>query len=165
MISGRGASSALPNDGGPLLAPICEASDSRQARSSGSAISRRPSPNSLGTGRKSSGVLTLLVEGAHAPLMQHLTPLIVERVNRFFGYEAINRIVFRQGRMRQPAPKPVRPALRPVPKELGEGLRQIADPELRACLESLASRLSVSNGPPLVERGDALPIPSTIRSK
>jgi len=99
-------------------------------------------------GRKSAGVLTLLVEGAHAPLMQHLTPLIIERVNRFFGYCAVDRLVFRQGRP-APAPAPVkRPALGAVPKELGEGLRQIADPELRACLESLAARLDSTSGPP-----------------
>ena len=36
-------------------------------------------------GKKAGGVLTLLVDGAHAPLIQHLTPMIVERVNRFFG--------------------------------------------------------------------------------
>jgi hypothetical protein len=102
-------------------------------------------------GRKSAGVMTLLVEGAHAPLMQHLTPLIIDRVNRFFGYEAVDRLVFRQGRA--PAgPEPVkRPELRAVPKELGEGLRQIADPELRACLESLAARLDSTSGPPSLD--------------
>jgi hypothetical protein len=116
-------------------------------------------------GRKSAGVLTLLVEGAHAPLMQHLTPLIIERVNRFFGYEAVNRVVFRQGRPPAP-PKPVRrPELRAVPKELGEGLRQIADPELRACLESLAARLDSSSGPPLPDTLDDPPVPIIIRSE
>ena len=33
-------------------------------------------------GKKSDGVLTLVVEGAHAPMMQHVAPEIVERVNR-----------------------------------------------------------------------------------
>ena len=42
------------------------------------------------------------------------------------------------------------PALRPVPKELGEGLREIADPELRACLESLAAQIAASSGTPSV---------------
>src|SRR5881409_334302 len=65
------------------------------------------------TGRKSGGVLTLLVDGAHAPLIQHLTPLIVERVNRFFGHAAINRIVFKQGKIPAPAARPQRPQLRP----------------------------------------------------
>src|SRR5207302_9327307 len=71
-------------------------------------------------GKKAGGVLTLLVEGAHAPLIQHLTPMIVDRVNRFFGYAAINRIVFRQGEVAARAPGPGRPRLRPLRKSLGE---------------------------------------------
>lgn len=110
-------------------------------------------------GRKSGGTLTLLVQGAHAPLIQHLAPLIIERVNRFFGYSAIFKVVFRQGAP-LPQPKaPKRPELRPVPKELGEGLRQVADPELRACLESLAASLAASNGPPEIEASTPDPIP------
>jgi hypothetical protein len=99
-------------------------------------------------GKKAGGVLTLLVDGAHAPLIQHLTPMIVDKVNRFFGHAAINRIVFRQGKPPAAAPRPERPQLRPVPKELGEGLREIADPELRHCLESLAAQIAASSGPP-----------------
>ena len=116
-------------------------------------------------GRKTSGVLTLLVEGAHAPLIQHLAPLIIERVNRFFGYEAINRIVFKQGRAPSPPERPKRPELRPVPKELGDGLREIADPELRACLESLAAKIVGSSGPPLIDKVDVKQIPVINRSK
>jgi hypothetical protein len=110
-------------------------------------------------GKRAGGVLTLLVEGAHAPLIQHLTPMIVERVNRFFGYSAINRIVFKQGKAPAPAPRPKRPEPRPVPKELGEGLREIADPELRACLESLASQIAATSGPPSVDTEGDTPIP------
>src|SRR6185437_7239841 len=33
-------------------------------------------------GKKAGGCLTLLVDGAHAPLIQHLTPIIIKRVNR-----------------------------------------------------------------------------------
>ena len=117
------------------------------------------------TGKKSAGALTLLVDGAHSPLLQHLAPLIIERVNRFFGYEAVNRVVFRQGRPPTPSPKPERPQLRPVPKELGEGLRQIADPELRACLESLAARISATSGTPTVDAPADNPFPVTFRSK
>jgi hypothetical protein len=116
-------------------------------------------------GRKSGGVLTLLVEGAHSPLIQHLAPLIVERVNRFFGYAAIDRIVFRQGRLPKASPRPQRPELHPVPKALGEGLREIADPELRACLESLAARIAASSGPPSVPEEGETPIPVINRSQ
>ena len=115
-------------------------------------------------GKKAGGVLTLMVDGAHAPLIQHLTPMILEKVNRFFGHAAIDRIVFRQGKPPTPAPRPERPQLRPVPKELGEGLREIADPELRACLESLAAQIAASSGPPtLLQEGDD-PIPTINRS-
>jgi hypothetical protein len=103
-------------------------------------------------GRKSGGTLTLVVEGAHAPLMQHVAPEIVERVNRYFGYAAIERLSFRQGLV-QPArvkPRPAPPSLRPVPAELGESLREVADPELRACLESLARGLGTGEGTPVV---------------
>jgi hypothetical protein len=112
------------------------------------------------TGKKAGGVMTLLVDGAHAPLIQHLTPMIVERVNRFFGYAAINRIVFKQGKPPAPAPRPERPKPRPVPKELGEGLREIADPELRACLESLAGQIAASSGAPSLsnEGDDIIPV-------
>ena len=115
-------------------------------------------------GKKACGVLTLMVEGAHAPLIQHLTPIIVERVNRFFGYAAINRIVFRQGKPPAPPPRPERPQLGAVPKEIGEGLREIADPELRLCLESLAAQIAASSGPPLVSIDGNGPIPVINRS-
>ena len=103
-------------------------------------------------GRKSSGVLTLVVEGAHAPMMQHVAPTIVERVNRFFGYPAVERIMFRQGIV-QAAKARSRPApasLRPIPAELGDSLREVVDPELRACLESLARGLSADDAAPVV---------------
>ncbi len=117
------------------------------------------------TGRRNAGALTLLVEGAHAPLIQHLAPIIIERVNRFFGYQAVNRVIFKQGRPAAPAPKLKRPELRPVPKELGEGIREIADPELRACLESLASQIGASSGPPSFGSAEDAPLPEIIRSK
>ena len=116
------------------------------------------------TGRKAGGALTLLVDGAHAPLIQHLTPMIVERVNRFFGYAAINRIVFRQGKPPAAPARPERPQLCTVPKELGEGLREIADPELRSCLESLAAQIAASSGPPLLSSDGDDPIPAINRS-
>ena len=109
---------------------------SRWAEIVGERYARVSSPESLRfpAGRKSGGALTLLVEGAHAPLLQHLSPMIIERVNRFFGYAAVNRVIFRQGKPVAPPQRPRRPEIRPVPKELGEGLREVADPELRACL-------------------------------
>lgn len=99
-------------------------------------------------GERSHGVLTLAVEGAHAAVMQHVAPALIERVNRFFGYEAVARVQIRQGaaRPRPPVPRPAPPSLKPA--ELGDSLRAIGDPELRAVLESLAQGLSLTSGEP-----------------
>ena len=95
-------------------------------------------------GEKSDGILQLLVEPGHAPIIQHVVPEIVERVNRFFGYNAVARVKLRQGAVQAPV-APQRPAappsLRPIPMELGDSLRDIGDSELRAVLESLARSL------------------------
>lgn len=96
-------------------------------------------------GKRSDGVLRLKVSGAHATMMQHVEPAIIERVNRFFGYPAVAKITIQQGRA--PARREVRaapPSLRPIPAALGDSLREIADPELRACLEGLAGALAAT---------------------
>jgi hypothetical protein len=96
-------------------------------------------------GEKADGILELLVEPAHAPLIQHVVPEIIERVNRFFGYRAIARVKIRQGAVRPasaPPKVPAPPSLKPVPIELGDSLRDIGDPELRAVLESLARSIA-----------------------
>ena len=126
-------------------------------------------------GKKSRGVLTLVVEGAHAPMMQHVAPTIIERVNAFFNYPAVERVSFRQGIVQAARVKAHRApqshrqfgaGLIPgppdggaeIPAELGDSLREIADPELRACLESLARGLSQSDG----ASDAAMPVVTTI---
>ena len=92
-------------------------------------------------GEKSDGILQLVVTPAHAPLIQHVIPEIIERVNRFFGYKAVVKVKMRQGTVKPPSAGEKRtapPSLKPIPMELGEGLRDIGDPELRSVLESLA---------------------------
>ena len=42
-----------------------------------------------------------------------------------------------------------------LPVDLGGGLRPIGDPELRACLESLAGALAATSGPPVVGSGES----------
>jgi hypothetical protein len=101
-------------------------------------------------GEKADGILDLVVVPAHAPLIQQVTPEIIERVNRFFGYRAVARVKLRQGAVTPPPDSgPVRPppSLKPIPLELGDSLRDIGDPELRTVLESLARSLSKDNEP------------------
>jgi len=98
-------------------------------------------------GEKSEGIMQLVVVPAHAPFIQQVTEEIMERVNRFFGYRAVARIKLRQGTVKPPRglePTTAPPSLRPIPLELGDSLRDIGDPELRAVLESLARSLGDS---------------------
>lgn len=96
-------------------------------------------------GKRSDGTLNMTVAGAHAPMMQHVIPEIIERVNRFFGYGAVAKVVIRQGEIPRPAEPSARPPREPVSVELGESLRTVADPELRAVLESLAQGVAANS--------------------
>lgn len=102
-------------------------------------------------GEKSDGILQLVVVPAHAPIIQHVIPEIMERVNRFFGYKAVAKVKLRQGEVKPPSaekPAAAPPSLKPIPMELGDSLRDIGDPELRAVLESLARSLGTQNKDP-----------------
>ena len=96
-------------------------------------------------GKRAEGVLSLVVGGAHAPMMQHIAPEIVERVNRFFGYTAVARLAIRHGEVKKldrPVPAP---SLKPLSEEMGESLRGIMDPELKQVLEALAAGVAASD--------------------
>jgi hypothetical protein len=113
----------------------------------GERLARISSPESVRfpQGKKAEGTLTVLVGGAHAPMMQHLAPEIRDRANRFFGYEAVAKVVIRQGELARPVAAPIAEPAPQAPVDLGEGLRAVADPELRAVLDSLA-RSVAANG-------------------
>ncbi len=90
-------------------------------------------------GKRAEGVLSLVVSGAHAPMMQHIGPEIIDRVNRFFGYPAVARLAIRHGEVKRPERAAPPPSLKPLSPAMGDSLRGIADPELKAVLESLAA--------------------------
>lgn len=103
-------------------------------------------------GERKNGTLHITVSSAHAPMLQHVAPELIERVNRFFGYAAVAKIKMTQGIVSPPRPQKAAPPpnLKPIPVELGDSLRDIGDPELRAVLESLAQGLVNSGGPPKI---------------
>lgn len=105
-------------------------------------------------GQRAEGVLSLIVSGAHAPMMQHIAPEIVERVNRFFGYPAVARLAIRHGEVKRTAKAPPPPSLKPLSESMGESLRGIADPELKAVLEALAQGVVANDGIPKLGRID-----------
>ncbi|HXP03230.1 MAG TPA: DciA family protein [Stellaceae bacterium] len=94
-------------------------------------------PESLGRG----GVLKLRVASARALEIQHRAPLLVERINLFFGREAVIRLALIQGPLPLPEAEAVREPARPLPAEeavaLDRQLAEIDDPELRQALDRL----------------------------
>jgi hypothetical protein len=89
--------------------------------------------------------LVLRVEGPAAVEIQHLAAVILERVNRFFGWRAVDRITLRQAPLARRAR--ARPASAPSPEAMARvaaDLPDIADEGLRAAL----SRLGAAIKPP-----------------
>ena len=84
--------------------------------------------------------LVLRVEGPVALEIQHLSGVIIERVNRFFGWRAVGRIQIRQAplarRERKKSPPPPDPA---AVARLAERMTDIADEGLRAALARLGA--------------------------
>lgn len=93
------------------------------------------------TGARHGGTLHLRVAGGGiATQLQHLEPLLVERVNSYFGYQAVARLHFKQGPVTAPGEPPV-PKPQPLDAREEAGLAAcldvVEDPDLKAVLESL----------------------------
>lgn len=90
---------------------------------------------------RTGGTLEIKVaNSAFATEIQHLEPLVLERINGYFGWAAVARIKLRHGPLPKkaaPPPPPPEPAAR-----LTETLAKVEDPELRAVLERLGRRVS-----------------------
>jgi len=86
--------------------------------------------------------LVLRVEGPTALEIQHLSAVILERVNRFFGWQAIGRIALRQAPLRRREPPKRRPAPDPaVAARIAESLPQVEDEDLRQALARLGAAI------------------------
>jgi len=94
-----------------------------------------PRPDDAGV--RPSGTLVLRVEGPAAIEIQHLAGVICERVNRFLGWRAIERIAFRQAPLRRGARKAERKPDAAAAARLAANLPEIADDDLRAALARL----------------------------
>jgi hypothetical protein len=86
--------------------------------------------------------LVLRVEGPMALEIQHASDIILERVNRFFGWSAVGRLALRQG----PLSRRERPAARPAPEasevdQVAQTLSSVEDEQLRAALARLGASI------------------------
>ncbi|OHC82595.1 MAG: hypothetical protein A3G73_07330 [Rhodospirillales bacterium RIFCSPLOWO2_12_FULL_67_15] len=91
-------------------------------------------------GARTDGTLHLKVApGGLATELQHVEPILIERINGHFGYRAVARVHLVQGPLPPPPPAPEAPAPLDAEAEarLGRALEGIQDPALRTRLESL----------------------------
>ena len=90
------------------------------------------------------GTLVLRVEGPAAIEIQHLSGVVLERVNRFFGWQAVGSLRLRQAPLGRKAPKPL-PAPDPeATARMAAGLADIKDESLRDALARLGAAIKQS---------------------
>ncbi len=86
--------------------------------------------------------LVLRVEGPMALEIQHQKDIILERVNRFFGWQAIGRLNLRQAPLTRLAKrKPQRTPDPAVTATLAAGMPEVADEALKGALAKLGAAI------------------------
>ncbi|KAA2236213.1 DUF721 domain-containing protein [Salinarimonas soli] len=92
--------------------------------------------------------LVVRVEGAFALEMQHLAPLVIERINAHYGWRCIGRVVLKQGPVRRAAPKRAKP--KPLDdatlQEIRAATAGVGDDALRASLDRLGRAVAGTSG-------------------
>lgn len=97
-------------------------------------------PRAVGEEAPQAGTLVLRVEGPTAIEIQHLSGVIVERVNRFFGWHAIGRLALRQAPLSRRKEKRSQPVPDPeTTARIAAGLPEVADDGLRQALARLGA--------------------------
>jgi hypothetical protein len=108
----------------------------------GEALAAGVSPDKLSfsRGERRDGVLHLRVASGLALEVQHREPVLIERINAFFGYRAVARLALKQGPPAHAAERQP-PRRRPLKGEerqlLDQRLTAISDPELKSALQRL----------------------------
>jgi hypothetical protein len=87
------------------------------------------------------GTLALRVEGPASIEIQHLSGVILERVNRFFGWQAVDGLRLRQAPLRRSGPKPVPKPDPAAAARIAATLPEIKDEKLRDALARLGAAI------------------------
>lgn len=116
----------------------------------GEALGRLTQPMKLAfpRGARAGGTLTILSEGAAALELQHFAPLLIERINRVFGYGAVEKLKIVQG----PVSRQAQTARLPEPTAdeiaaAAANLPPIEDARLRTALARLGAAIEKGHGP------------------
>src|SRR4051812_7199388 len=96
-------------------------------------------PRAIGNDAPEPGTLVLRVDGPAAIEIQHLAGVILERVNRFFGWQAVDRLALRQAPLSRRAKKTVKTADPEAAARIASTLSEVADEDLRQALARLGA--------------------------
>jgi hypothetical protein len=96
-------------------------------------------PRAVGNEAPEPGTLVLRVDGPTAIEIQHLATVILERVNRFFGWQAVDRLALRQAPLSRRGKKVAKVIDPEAAARIAATLPEIADDELRQALARLGA--------------------------
>ncbi|MEM7569016.1 MAG: DciA family protein [Pseudomonadota bacterium] len=93
-------------------------------------------------GKKRGGTLTIRCDGSAALELEYHKTLVLERVNIFFGYGAVDRLAIRQGPLPTKAPQarqrpPIAPLTKAQQSRLDTALKNVRDQGLKDALQRL----------------------------
>ncbi len=94
--------------------------------------------------QKKAGTLHIRIDGSFAPEMQHLEPLVIERINSYYGFKAVEKLVFHHGIVNYE--KPRRTYSEPIlsdsqKKDLDSCLKNIKDEKLKKSLYKVGAEI------------------------
>lgn len=90
--------------------------------------------------------LIVRVESAFALELQHLAPVVIDRINAYFGWRCVGKMILKQGPVRRqktipPAPKP----LTQIEKQrISDAVETVDDDALRLALNRLGEAITQS---------------------
>ena len=96
-------------------------------------------PRAVGNDAPAPGTLLLRVDGPTAIEIQHLAGVILERVNRFFGWQAVDRLALRQAPLTRRGKKAVRAPDPEAAARIAATLPDVNDEALRQALARLGA--------------------------
>ena len=101
----------------------------------------QPQKLSFPAGKKSDGTLAIAVENGFAPELQHLQPMILERLAVYFGYRAVSRITISHTYVPESKKIPKKPLKKNLSKDSLALVEKVDDLELREALAGIAKTL------------------------
>ena len=110
---------------------------------------KRRAGNAAREAKPEPATLVVRVESAFALEMQHLAPVVAERVNAHYGWRCVGRIVLKQGPVRRAEPAlPAAPRLSEAERQrVGDAVDGIAEDGLKAALDRLGRAVIAGQGP------------------